>query len=343
MVLPADEPDDEQRQEEEENDFQPPFSIPEDEEVTIADDEDDEGARRPALGTTHPITDSSIDENETYDEGPSGAAEANEPNADDAVLGYTKPAPDKPGGNGRMLELTYKGHAFPAYIVSPRGAPRGAVLVIHEVWGLDEHTKDIANRLAREGYLALAPDLLTETDLARHAGRLQLDLFNPETRSEAQPKLRALMAPTQSTDFTPTTLGKLEVCFDHLYDDPEVKERVAVIGFCFGGSYAYSLATQEERLSGVVAFYGQAPADTGELARIRCPVLGFYGENDTHLIRTLPTVTRNMEQAGVAFEPVVYPNSGHAFFNDTNPYAYNKRAAEDAWQRVLQFLSDNLS
>src|SRR5579875_746226 len=105
-----------------------------------------------------------------------------------------------------LIEFNASDQSFPVYLVQPDTQPKGAVIVIHEVWGLNDHTKDVASRLADLGYIGLAPDLLSETDIAKYAPQLQLDLFNPAKRNEAQPKLRALMSPIQSPDFKLKTL-----------------------------------------------------------------------------------------------------------------------------------------
>lgn len=242
-----------------------------------------------------------------------------------------------------MVTLKYNDSDFPAYIARPTGEAKGGIIVIHEVWALNDHTKDIADRYAREGYVALAPNLLTMTDIAKYADQLSLDLFNPEKRSEAQPKLRALMVPMQSEEFDETTLGKLGVCFEHLYTMPETKQSVAITGFCFGGGYTYKMAICEPRLKAAVPFYGRAPLDTETLRKIVCPMLAFYGEKDEGLVKDLPELEEKMHEADADYEAVVYADAGHAFFNDTNPYAYNKEAAHNAWRRTLGFLDQHIS
>lgn len=244
---------------------------------------------------------------------------------------------------GAMTKLMYNDNEFEAYVAEPKGKIRGAVLVIHEVWGLSDHIKSVTDRFAAEGYVALAPDLLAETDIAAHADELQLDLFDPKKRNAAQPKLRQLMAPMQEPGFAEKALGRLRVCFDELYDRTDGERRVAVVGFCFGGSYSLSLATQESRLRAAVPFYGHAPEDQDAYKDIACPVLAFYGEQDSGLVDDLPQLQRHMEAAGVDFTAKVYDGCGHAFFNDSNKFAYNEAAARDAWQLTLKFLSKNLS
>lgn len=241
-----------------------------------------------------------------------------------------------------MTELTYDNEEFPVYLSQPAGKVKGGLIVIHEIWALNDHTKSVADRYANEGYVVIAPDLLTMTDIAKHADTLALDLFNPKKRNETQPKLRALMTPMEEPDFGKRTLGKIKACFDHLYGLPAVGQKVAVTGFCFGGSYSFNLAINEPRLKAALPFYGHAPADKAELKKITSPILAFYGEKDENLMNSLPQLKELMEQAGVEFSSVTYPGAGHAFFNDTNPYAYDEAAAKDSWQRSLDFLAQHL-
>lgn len=244
---------------------------------------------------------------------------------------------------GQMLELPSGDQTLNCYLAQPTGEAKGGLILIHEVWGLVDHIKSVADRFAAEGYLVLAPDLLSETDIAANAGSLRLDLFDPEKRSQAQPKMRALTAPIQSPEFAQKTIAKLKNCFDYLYNQPATRHNVAVCGFCFGGSYSYSLAVNESRLKAAVPFYGHASNEVSELKKISCPVLAFYGENDENLVGTLEELKKNMKVAGVNFEAIVYPNCGHAFFNDTNKFTYNQAAATDAWRRTLQFLDSQVN
>jgi len=232
---------------------------------------------------------------------------------------------------------------LPVYLARPQEQIKAAIIVIHEVWGLTDHMKSIADRFAAEGYLALAPDLLagTEIDTSQLAG-MQEALFDPERRNQIQPELRKLMAPLQSPEFGTTATARLRAAFDYLYDQPEAHQNVAVIGFCFGGTYSFSLAVEEPRLKLALPFYGHSDHSVDELKRIACPVRAFYGEQDERLIASLPDLTTRMHTAGVDFEAKVYPDCGHAFFNDSNRFAYNAAAATGAWKRALDLLASNL-
>lgn len=238
-----------------------------------------------------------------------------------------------------MLSLTKDGLHIPAYRAEPEGQCKGAIILIHEVWGLTDHIKDVADRLAREGYLVLAPNLLSDVDIEKHmTPDMPHDYFNPRTRNEIQPKVRALTAPIRSPEFAKETVAKLKVCFECLYDEESCGKKVAVMGFCFGGTFSFSLAVAEPRLAAAVPFYGHADQPTEELGNIACPILYFLGETDENLITKLPDLEERLHEARVDVTVQVYEGCGHAFFNDTNPYAYNEKAAKDAWKRSLEFL-----
>lgn len=227
-----------------------------------------------------------------------------------------------------------------AYLARPDGEVKAGVLVIHEVWGLTDHIKSVADRLASEGYLALTPDLLAGSGVDFSGTKeLQEVMFDPERRNEAQPKLRAMMAPMQKPEFSKVTAASTKKCFDYLYDLPESKHSVAVIGFCFGGSYSFTLAAQEPRLKLSMPFYGHCDFSSDELAQIACPVRAFYGENDEGLSGQMQELPAKMSEAKADFEQRIYDDCGHAFFNDTNKFAYNQVAASNAWDTVLAELA----
>ena len=224
------------------------------------------------------------------------------------------------------------------YGAKPDGPIKAGLIVIHEVWGLNAHIKEVADRFASEGYFAIAPDLLHGSDMGPIDPSLIQRSHQPETRDEAQKDLRAAMAPVQAPEFAVQTTATLKRLFAWLIDQPETNGKVAVVGFCFGGTYSFGLAVAEPRLQGAVAFYGHANQSVEELKQITCPVLAFYGTEDTRLMDTLPELTNHMKEAGVSFTNTVYPDAGHAFFNDTNSSTYRPEAATDSWKRTLAFL-----
>lgn len=228
-----------------------------------------------------------------------------------------------------------------AYLaVPPEGVPpRGGLVVIHEAWGLVDHIKDVADRFAAQGYVAIAPDLLGRVGIRPQlADDLQAALFDPDpaVRSEAQPRLREAMAPMSDPAFGAATAEALRRTVDLLLEQPGTGGSAVSVGFCFGGTYSIVLADADERVRAAVAFYGMPP----EPARIRpsrAPILELAGDQDERLMAMLPGARTAFEQSGVDYSEHVYPNVGHAFFNDTNENTYDAASAADAWRRTLEF------
>lgn len=239
---------------------------------------------------------------------------------------------------GTMIE--FPDHDLTAYRADPPGEVRGAVIVVQEIWGLVDHIKDVADRLAAEGYIAIAPDLLGHAGLEGEVGQeLQSLMFgeDAQARAAAQPRMRELTGPARVPEFATWAIPAMRAVVDLLEATPGVDGDIAVMGYCFGGSYAFGLALAEPRLKGAVVFYGGFP-ETGDPATIQCPVLAFYGEKDHGVTDGVPVLEGRMDEAGVDFTARVYHGVGHAFFNDTNPITHNAEVAADAWQRTLDFL-----
>lgn len=234
---------------------------------------------------------------------------------------------------------------FSAYVARPEGAQKGALVVIHEIWGLVEHITGIADRFAAKGYLVIAPDLLSSIGIEAQVG-LELNAImtstDEEVRSEGQPRLRAAFSSINVPEFGAWAVSALGASVDYLADQPGVDGRIAVAGFCFGGSYSFAIAAADHRIRAAVPFYG-APPESTNVSKIAGPVLAFYGETDRALIDSLPEVTAAMQAAGIDFTPKVYENAGHAFFNDTNAFMYRADAAADSWTRTLAFLDQALN
>jgi carboxymethylenebutenolidase len=244
---------------------------------------------------------------------------------------------------GQLIELD--GGELSVYVAEPPETVRGGVVVIHEIWGLVDHIKDVAERLAQQGYVAVAPDLLSgigiSPDVGEELHRIRAT-GGPEEQTKFQPMLREKLAPMQSPEFAQSAISSLRRAVDHLAGRDDVEGRIGVLGFCFGGSYSFALAVADSRIRVAVPFYGEPPqlVDVGKIA---CPVLAFYGERDSRLTDNLPRISKAMLEAGVDFSWEVYPGVGHAFFNDTNPHTYDPGIATDAWTRTLAFLDRGLA
>jgi carboxymethylenebutenolidase len=210
-----------------------------------------------------------------------------------------------------------------AHLARPASStPAPVVLVCHENRGLTDHIKDVAQRFAREGYVALAVDLL-----ARQGGTAGKDSSSVPGLLTSQPQDQFV------ADFTSG--------WRYLQSQSYVQaDRVGMTGFCFGGGVTWRVAIGLPDLRAAVPFYGPAPA-ADEVATINAAVLAMYAERDTRITSTAATMETAMVQNGKTFEKIIYPNSDHAFFNDTGT-RYNAEAAADAWAKMLAWFDRHL-
>jgi carboxymethylenebutenolidase len=263
---------------------------------------------------------------------------------------------------------TIKGAAgdLAVYVARPDAAkaPLPGVLVLQEVWGVDEHIEDVTDRIAAAGYVGVSPDLYSLGGAQRPEAitpprvRALMDFFDTiptgawqdtEARNAALAKL-----PQEEGDAlnaTMTTLfgqfgnfekitAELRVTTQWLAAQEYCDGNVGAIGFCMGGAMAARLACEEPLLKGAVGFYGAAPS-AEQIANLHCPVLCLHGELDERLVGTIPGFQKAADEAGKSYEAVVYPDAPHAFFNDTRS-SYRPDASRQAWVRTLSFLNQNL-
>lgn len=253
----------------------------------------------------------------------------------------------------------------PAYRARPAVAhdPLPAVIVIQEVWGVDEHIIDVTQRVATAGYLALAPDLYAvggERPVPFRAERLAgvkafVNTMPPGAWTDMRAREEALAAlPQPQRDEIAETMGTafagasgkerlhlLRAAVGHLRADPDAAgRRVGSMGFCMGGTLSAGLACSDPQLSAAAIFYGRPPTED-ELQALSCPLLGFYGGDDHRTTDGIPTMAKTIEEMGGSFDYHIYPGTPHAFFNDTRP-SYRIEAARDAWARLLLFLAEHL-
>ncbi|MGW0246562.1 dienelactone hydrolase family protein [Nocardia goodfellowii] len=211
------------------------------------------------------------------------------------------------------------GHTAHGYLRIPESGTGPGVIVIQEWWGLTTHIADICDRLAREGFVALAPDL--------YGG--------PTTHDAAEAKEMLISLPVERAT------QDLSGAVDFLLDQESVtSEHVGVIGFCMGGGFALGLAAERpEQVSAAVPFYGM-PKDADKAATIACAVQGHYGEKDGSIpVEAVQALFDKLSGTGdTAAELHLYP-AGHAFLNDENLIGtYDPEAAKLAWSRAVEFL-----
>ena len=222
-----------------------------------------------------------------------------------------------------MSELTQL-NSVEGHLAKPSGeGPWPAMVVIQEWWGLDDQTKSIADRFALEGYLAFAPDLF-------HGELAQLGDNDK--------------ASTLVQKYGPTAPNDLYKVFDGLKNHPDNTGKVGSVGFCFGGRMSLILGVNQP-LDAVCTFYGGGMQQVFDsLGSLKAPVLGLFGDNDQSIpVGTVEQFDKLLDKVGVEHEVIVYPNSGHAFFRDSDPSVYIPDAAKDAWERVKKFFAKNLN
>ncbi len=223
---------------------------------------------------------------------------------------------------GAEIEFESNGERVRGYLATPAGRGPG-VVVIQEWWGLVDHVRDVCDRFAREGFVALAPDLYRgeSTSDPDEAGRLMMGLEIPRAAGDLDGAVQAVLA-----------------------QDATEGSRVGAVGFCMGGQLALYAATRNRRVGAVADFYGIHPEVTLDLSGLEAPVLGIFAERDSFVP---PEAARKLESdlrdAGKRASFQIVEGVDHAFFNDTRPDVYDAEAAARAWADTLAFLRAELS
>ncbi|MGH2582404.1 MAG: dienelactone hydrolase family protein [Anaerolineales bacterium] len=223
---------------------------------------------------------------------------------------------------GKLTSFSYNGHKVPGFLAIPEGpGPFPAVVAIQEWWGLVGHIKDVCDRFAAEGFVALAPDL-----------------YHGESADEPNEARKLSMALDRDR-----AIGEIGAAARYLRSIPEVGgKKVGIVGWCMGGGLALSAAAHSDRLDAVVCFYGR-PLETHDTAKLKAPVLGLYGELDSGIPASMvQDFDKELEKLGVPHYIHTYAGAQHAFFNDDRP-AYHPEAAKDAWGRTLAWFRQHLT
>ncbi|WP_442762538.1 dienelactone hydrolase family protein [Malikia spinosa] len=233
-------------------------------------------------------------------------------------------APDAPGLRIKTITIdSPQGYgSLPGYLCRPAGAsgPLPGVLVVHENRGLNPHIEDVTRRLALEGYLALAPDALGP--LGGYPGD--------------EDKARALFGQLDQNKTQQDMLAAAQALLRH----PDSNGRLGVVGFCWGGGIAHTLATRLPELAAAVPFYGNHPP-ASEAVKVKAPLLIHFADQDERINAAWPAYEAALKAAGARFEAQRHPGTQHGFHNDTTP-RYDAAAARLAWSRTLDFLARQL-
>ena len=223
---------------------------------------------------------------------------------------------------GQMVEFSSNGGTTTGFLAIPQKGTGPGVIVIQEWWGLVGHIKNVCDRFANDGYVALAPDLYhgESTKSPDEAGKLMMAL----SINEAEKDLG----------------GAIQYLLNH---EATTGTKVGVIGFCMGGALSLYAASKNAQVGACAVFYGIHPNVKPDLSSLQAPVLGIYAARDQFVPpESVRELERQLRELGKSVEIHIYPDTDHAFFNDQRPDVYDPKAAEDAWRRVIQFFAKYL-
>jgi len=225
------------------------------------------------------------------------------------------------------VNLQHGGRTVQAFVVYPEVKTKApAIVLIHEIFGLSDWAKEMADELAAQGFIVVAPDLLTG--------------FGPNHgNSDSFPSMDATTKAVSGLDPAVVT-ADLDAAADYAKKIPAANGKIAVAGFCWGGGKSFAFATHRKDLSAAFVFYGPGPSD---VTTITAPVYGFYAGNDARIGATVPATTEAMKAAGKKFEPVTYDGAGHGFMRageapDASPA--NKAAREQGFTRLVTLIKE---
>jgi carboxymethylenebutenolidase len=252
------------------------------------------------------------------------AQEALPPDADNVVA-----ALEASPRHGEWVDIALPdGTKIVTWAVYPESSAKvGVVIVIHEIFGLTDWVRGVADQFAEDGYIALAPDLLS--------GKGPDGGGTASLGDQVMQTIRALTPEEVAT--------RLDAVRTHGMGLPSANGKVGTVGFCWGGSTSFGYATHQPELDAAVVYYGGSPSDTAAYDRIRAPVLGLYGSDDARVNATIPTAESEMKRVEGSFVHHVYEGAGHGFLRQlTGREGANQRAAEQAWKATLAFFGEHL-
>jgi carboxymethylenebutenolidase len=240
---------------------------------------------------------------------------------------WAKARLEKSPRHGEWVKIPQGKRTVEAFLVFPEVKDKAAaVVVIHEIFGLTDWVRSVADQLAEAGYIAITPDLLS--GMGPKGGGTS------DFGSQAVGRAIRDLPPAQIT-------ADLNAVADYVAKLPACNGKLAVAGFCWGGGQSFRYATNNPKLKAAFVFYGPPPEQPAEIARIQCPVYGFYGGNDARINATIPMAIELMKKAGKIYEPVTYAGAGHGFMRageEPNAGAANKKAHDEAWARWKELL-----
>jgi carboxymethylenebutenolidase len=219
------------------------------------------------------------------------------------------------------------GKPIKSYVVYPEVKEKApVVIVIHEIFGLSDWVKSVADQLAADGFIAIAPDLLS----GMGEGGKGTDGF--KDRQGVMTAIRGLKADQ--------VVAQLNAVRDYGKKIAASSGKTATIGFCWGGGQSFAYAVAQPELSAAVVYYGTNPG-AADLAKVRAPVMGNYGGNDQRVNATVTPAQEEMKKLNKTYEVHIYEGAGHGFLRQQDGSPANDKAAKEAWPATIKFLRDN--
>jgi carboxymethylenebutenolidase len=224
------------------------------------------------------------------------------------------------------VPLKHGDRTVQAFVVYPEVKSKAPVVIlIHEIFGLTDWAKEMADELAGQGFIVVAPDLLSG--------------FGPNGGGSGEFSDQDARVKAVSGLNSDGVNADLDAAADYAKKIPAANGKIAVAGFCWGGGKSFAFATHRKDLSAAFVFYGPGPSD---VSTITAPVYGFYAGNDERIDATIPATTAAMKAAGKKYEPIIYEGAGHGFMrageDPTNTNPANKTAREQAFTRLVTLL-----
>jgi len=220
------------------------------------------------------------------------------------------------------------GDRFDAWVVYPERSDKApVVLVIHEIFGLSDWVRSVADQLAADGFIAIAPDFLSGKAPDGKGSRAL-------TADQARSLIPGLKMPE--------IVSRLDAAARYGTSLPAATKEFGVVGYCWGGGISFAYAGEQPDLDAAVVYYGTSPS-AESLARVRAPVLGLYGGDDARVNATVPAAETEMRRLGKRFEAETYAGAGHGFLRQQEGRAANLAAAQKAWPRTIEFLRQALA
>jgi carboxymethylenebutenolidase len=229
--------------------------------------------------------------------------------------------------HGEYVDVKVPGSTTPitTWVVYPeRKDKAGVVIVIHEIFGLTDWLRGVADQIAKDGFIAVAPDLLSGKG-PKGGGSAEL----------GEDKAREAIRTLTSQEVT----NALDAVREYATKLPAASGKNAVVCFCWGGSNSFAYAAHQPALDAAVVYYGTSPEQAAMYERIKAPVLGLYGGDDARVDATIPVAVESMKKLGKTYEPHVFEGAGHGFLRQQDGRdGANLKATEQAWPLTIAFL-----